>query len=62
MLHGTSVFLRRSRSHSQPVDQSQNLGEQFFWHGNFRHLEGDVARMGDDLRADLDQLFAQAGQ
>ena len=30
-------------------------------HGNLGHLEGDIAAVADDLRADLDQLPLQAG-
>jgi len=32
------------------------------WRTNLGHLEGDVTAMADDLRTDLDQLVAQAGQ
>lgn len=50
------------RSQSQSVDQSQNLPEQSARHGDLRYLKGDVARVADDLRADFDQLLAQASQ
>jgi hypothetical protein len=30
--------------------------------GDLGHLEGDIASMADDLRADLNQLFLQARQ
>ena len=30
--------------------------------GDLDHLEGDIASMADDLRADLNQLFLQARQ
>ena len=30
--------------------------------GDFGHLEGDIAAMAHDLRADLDQLFLRARQ
>ena len=52
----------RHSSWSKPVDQPQNSPEQLARHGNLRHLEGDVARVRDDLRADLDELLAQPGQ
>ena len=32
------------------------------WHGDLGHLEGKMAPVADDLRADLDQLLLQAGQ
>ena len=32
------------------------------WDGNLGHLEGDVAAVAHDLRADLDQLLLQARQ
>jgi hypothetical protein len=31
-------------------------------HGNLGLLEGDIAAVADDLRADLDKLLLQAGQ
>jgi hypothetical protein len=43
-------------------DQPQDLGEQRPRHGDLGHLEGDIAAVADDLRADLDQLLFQAGQ
>src|SRR6266404_3067564 len=43
-------------------DQPQNLGEQHSWHGDLGHLEGDIATVVNDLRANLDQLFLHAGQ
>src|SRR5580704_14672594 len=32
------------------------------WRTDLGHLEGDIAAVADDLRADLDQLLLQAGQ
>ena len=32
------------------------------WDGDLGHLEGDIAAVADDLRADLDQLLLQARQ
>ena len=43
-------------------DQPQDLGEQHSRHGDLGHLEGDIAAVADDPRADLDQLLSQAGQ
>jgi hypothetical protein len=47
---------------AQPGDQRQDVGEHLPRHRDLGHLEGDVAAMADDLRTDLDQLLAQAGQ
>ena len=43
-------------------DQPQDLGEQHPRNGDLGHLEGDIAAVADELRADLDQLLPQAGQ
>src|SRR6266404_2600671 len=43
-------------------DQPQNLGEQHSGYGDLGHLEGDIATVVNDLRADLDKLLLQAGQ
>jgi hypothetical protein len=40
----------------QPGDQRQNVGEHLPRHRDFGHLEGDVAAVTDDLRADLDSF------
>jgi hypothetical protein len=40
----------------------EDLGEHLSRHRNFGHLEGHVASMADNLRADLHRLLAQAGQ
>jgi hypothetical protein len=40
----------------------QDLGEHLPRNRDLGHLKGDVSAMVDDLRADLDQLLAQAGQ
>src|SRR3954452_39603 len=45
-----------------PGDQRQDVRERLSWYRDFGHLAGHVSAMADDLRADLDQLFAQAGQ
>ena len=39
-----------------------NLLAHLPWEGHLDHLEGDVAAVAHDLRADLDQLFLQARQ
>jgi len=41
-------------------DQPQDVGEEDSRNGDLGHLEGDIAGMAHDLRADLDQLFLQA--
>ena len=46
-----------SHGHTSPVG-----GEQRPRHGDLGHLEGDIAAVADDLRADLDQLLLQARQ
>ena len=43
-------------------DQPQDLCKQHPRHGDLGHLEGDIAAVADDLRADLNQLLLQAGQ
>ena len=43
-------------------DEPQNLLEHLPWDGDLSHLEGDVAAVANNLRADLDQLFLQARQ
>jgi hypothetical protein len=50
------------RRRPQFGDQSQNLGEQYSWHGDLGHLEGDIATVVNNLRANVDQLLLQAGQ
>jgi hypothetical protein len=52
---------RRGRC-PQPGDQGQDIREHLTRHRDLGHLEGEVAAVADDLRADLDQLLAQAGQ
>lgn len=53
--------LRRSRDGQRPKfrNHPQNAGEDVAQHRDLCHLEANVARMTDDLGADLDQLFAQ---
>ncbi len=48
---------RRIRWRPQLRDQPQYLGEQISRDSDLGHLEGDVAAVAHDLRADLDQLF-----
>ena len=42
--------------------QAEDLLEHLQWDGDLGHLEGDVAAVTHDLRADLDQLLLQARQ
>ena len=60
--HPPRSVLRWSRSSSQPVDQPQDLLEQFLRHGDLGHLEYGVAGVAHDLGPDLHQLLPQAGQ
>jgi len=53
---------RQFRRHPQPGDQSEDSGEHLPRHRDLGHLERDAVAMADNLGADLDQLFAQAGQ
>src|SRR5499427_1131251 len=43
-------------------DEPQNLLEHLPWDGDLGHLEGDIAAVAHDLRADLDELPLQARQ
>jgi hypothetical protein len=54
-------FSDRRRRRAQPGDQRQDFGEQPAGYRDFSKLEGDVSAVIDDLCADFDQLFAQAG-
>jgi len=45
-----------------PGNKHQDVPEHEPRHGDLVHLERHVTAMADDLRADLDQLLAQAGQ
>jgi len=40
----------------------QDVGEKVSGNGDLGYLERDVAPVADDLRADLDELFPQAGE
>ena len=44
-----------------PGDQRQDVGEDLSRYRDLGQLEGDIAAVADDLRADLDQLIARAG-
>ena len=57
-----ALRLRRRGWRPQQGDQRQDVGEHLSRHCHLGHMEGDVAAVANDLRADLDQLFAQAGQ
>ena len=41
---------------------SRRMSANRLWNGDLGHLEGDIAAVADDLRADLDQLLLQARQ
>ena len=43
----------------QLIDHAQDVGEELARYEDLGHLERDIARMADNLRADLDQLFTQ---
>ena len=60
-LRGNSCGCER-RLQPQFGDQPQNLLEHLPGNGDLGHLEGDIAAVADDLRADFDQLFLQARQ
>jgi hypothetical protein len=45
-----------------PQFRDQPHGEQISRNGDLGHLEGDVAAMPDDLRADLDELLLESRQ
>ena len=62
MTHPPRSILRWGRPSSQPVDQPQDLLEQFSLHRDLGHLEDGVAGVAHDLGPDLDQLLAQSGQ
>jgi hypothetical protein len=50
---GSRVHRRRPKFRDQP----QDIGEQTSRNRDLGHLEGDIAAVADDLRADLDQLY-----
>src|SRR5262244_1792037 len=47
---------RRRRRRPQPGNQRQDVREHQSRYRDLGHLEGDVAAVADDLRADLDQF------
>ncbi len=53
---------RRDGRRPQFGDQPQDVGEETFGNGDLGHLQGDIAPMAHDLRADLDQLLLKARQ
>ena len=54
--------LHRSGAWSQIIDQQQDFSEQVPGHGDFRHLERDLATMADNFDTDFDQLLPEHGQ
>ena len=67
---GPVVFTHEGRScrhvgrgrRSEPIDSAEDVGEQVTRDSDLGHLEDNVATVADDLRADLDEIFAQRGQ
>ena len=59
---GTIVSSCWEGRRSEPIDSAEDVGEQVTRDGDLGHLEDDVATVAEDLRADLDELFAQRGQ
>src|ERR1700751_15539 len=59
-----TIASRRCRIGRRPQlrDEPQDVGEEIFRDSTLGHLEGDVAAMAHDLRADLDQFLLQTGQ
>ena len=57
--HRYALRSRRDRRRAKFRDHSKNLREQIFRNRYLGHLERDVARMADNLRADFDQLLPQ---
>ena len=47
---------------SELIDPAEDVGEQVTRDSDLGHLEDDLATVADNLRADLDELFAQRGQ
>jgi hypothetical protein len=48
--------------HRKPGDQRRGFIGTLPRHRDLSHLEGEVAAMADDFRANFDQLLAQAGR
>jgi hypothetical protein len=54
-----SMSVRSSgRRFSKAMNPPENLTEQRTWHGHFGHLEDDVSRVRNNLRAYLNQLLS----
>ena len=47
---------------SEPVDATQDVGEQVPGNGDLRHLERNVAPVANDLAADLGQPVSERRQ
>jgi hypothetical protein len=60
--HSPRSVLSWGLSSSQPVDQAQDLLEQFSRRRDLGHLEDGVAGVAHDLGTDLHQRLPQAGQ
>ena len=61
MASGPRPSCRRGRR-PEPGDQRQDVREHLARHGDFGHLERDVAPVAHNLGADLDQVLPQTGQ
>ncbi len=51
----------RNGFRSEPLDATQDVGEEVSRDRDLRKLDCDVAPMAHDLRADLDQPLASVG-
>ena len=60
--HPNTLRCRRGRRRPQFGNEPQDVGEEVSRDRDLGHLEGDIAAVADDLRADLDQLLLQARQ
>lgn len=60
--HPNTLRCRRDRRRPQFGNEPQDVGEEVSRDRDLGHLEGDIAAVADDLRADLDQLLLQARQ
>lgn len=57
-----SPALYDRRRHAEPLDAIEDRRVQLSGRGHLGHLEDHVARVGDHLRSDLDQLLPQRRQ
>jgi hypothetical protein len=57
-----TVHTAFTRRRPQFVDQIRDASEEVFRDSDFRHLEGNITAVADDLCTDLDQLISQTGR